>query len=335
MKEKHSYNFWSLAAGKLFRELEEKENEQLTQLLMQEENKANYQRLASIYKKLPHTKPLNNFESARSWAAVDRILKKKRIRFFLSAAKYAAIIFLAFSFGSLLNINWNKQQEPIQYTEINVPLGQMSDITLSDGSRVWLNSGTKMRYPDKFGKDSRNISLEGEAFFKVKHKKIPFKVKLKNSEVEVLGTSFNVVSFSEDDFSQVTLIAGLVKMNTMGGEEIASIKPSQQITISNDLKDISLKTVNTNFYKSWTEGKIVFREERLADIIPRLERWYNVDIRYLESTVGELCFSGTILKNKPFDQIVKAFELLLPVNIDYRHNLDNKDVITISKKMCL
>lgn len=335
MKDKSLHNFWSLAVGKLFKETEMEENEQLKQLLIQDENNVKFQRLAKIHGKLPQTKPLTGFESVRSWARVDSYFKTKRLQFFLTVSKYAAIILLAFSLGSLLNINWNKKQEPIQYTEINVPLGQMTDITLSDGSRVWLNSGTKMKYPNNFGKNSRDISLEGEAFFKVKHEEIPFKVQLKNSEVEVLGTSFNVVSFADEEFSQVTLVEGSVKMNTLDGNEIASIKPSEQITISNDLKDISLKSVNTNFYKSWTEGKIVFREERLADIIPRLERWYNVDIQYPDTQIGELRFSGTVLKSKPFDQIVKAFELLLPVNIDYRHKLENQDVITISKKICL
>ena len=335
MKDNRQSNFWTFTTNELFNESGEEEKEQLGKLLLQEENKYNYQRLADIHAKLPQTEPLKSFSAKRSWERLSDYFRKKRIKFFLITSKYAAIIFLAFFIGSLVHINWNKQQETVKYTKINVPLGQMMDITLSDGSRVWLNSGTKMRYPNNFGKNSRDISLEGEAFFKVKHEEIPFKVQLKSSEVEVRGTSFNVISSPDDDFSQVTLVDGSVKMNTLDGEEITSIKASQQITISDDLKDISIKSVNTVFYKSWTEGKIVFREERLADIIPRLERWYNVDIRYSDIQVGELRFSGTVLKSKPFDQIIKAFELLLPVNIDYRHKIDKKDVVIISKKNCL
>ena len=332
MKEDKQHNFWTLATSKLFKETEKKENGRLQELLSGEEYDNDYHRLEDIHHKLLKTKSLDNFSSFRSWRSVDNHFKEKRIRFFLMTSKYAAIVLIAFLIGSLFHINWNKKKEPIQYTEINVPLGQMTDITMSDGTKIWLNSGTRMRYPNDFGKNTRRISLEGEAFFKVTHSETPFKVQLKNSEVEVLGTTFNAVSFPNENFSQVTLVKGSVKMNTLEGEEIASIKPSQQITISNDLKDISIKSVNTVFYRSWTEGKIVFREECLADIIPRLERWYNVDIRYADKLIGELRFSGTVLKSKPFDQIIKAFELLLPVNIDYRHNLDNKDIITISKK---
>ena len=247
-------------------------------------------------------------------------------------SKYAAIIILAFFIGTLININWKSKVEEPLFSEINVPLGQMSNITLYDGTQVWLNSGTSLKYANDFGGKNRNIILDGEAFFKVKHDEIPFKVQLKNCEVEVLGTSFNAKSFSDENLSEVTLVEGSVKMNTLLGKEIVILEPSQRITLSGDLKNNSLKMVDTDFYKSWTEGKIVFKEERLADIILRLERWYNVDIQLANPQIGDLSFSGTILKNKPFNQIVKAFEILLPVKIDYQNKLGEKDLIIISKK---
>jgi ferric-dicitrate binding protein FerR (iron transport regulator) len=148
----------------------------------------------------------------------------------------------------------------------------------------------------------------------------------------VLGTSFNARSYTDENFNEITLVEGSVKMNTLSGKEIFQMKPSQQITLSEDLKNNSIKTVDTGFYKSWTEGKIVFHEERLADIVLRLERWYNVDIQLTTPKVGDLCFSGTILKNKPFDQIAKAFEILLPVKIEYQNKMGGKDVVIISKK---
>jgi ferric-dicitrate binding protein FerR (iron transport regulator) len=239
---------------------------------------------------------------------------------------------LAFFVGTLININWKKEVSEPLFSEINVPLGQMSNITLYDGTQVWLNSGTSLKYANDFGGKNRNIILEGEAFFKVKHDKIPFKVQLKNCEIEVLGTSFNAKSFSDENFSEVTLVEGSVKMNMLSGKEIVRLQPSEQITVSEDLKNNCLKTVDTGFYKSWTEGKIVFHEERLADIVLRLERWYNVDIQVATPKIGDLNFSGTILKNKPFDQIAKAFEILLPVKIEYQNKMGEKDVVIISKK---
>ena len=116
------------------------------------------------------------------------------------------------------------------------------------------------------------------------------------------------------------------------GSTIAMLSPSEQMIIDEESKKATINNVETTFYISWTEGKIVFEEEKLADIVKRLERWYNVEIRFGDETIKDLTFSGTILRNKPFEQIITAFELLLPVQIEYTHVLGDKDVVQISKK---
>jgi ferric-dicitrate binding protein FerR (iron transport regulator) len=277
-------------------------------------------------------KPLRDVSPVRSWEKVAARQRRRKIRVLFEFSKYAAIVILAIFAGSLLHRGKTPVQNATGITEIYVPLGQMSQVTLPDSSRVWLNSGTTLRYANHFGTENREVSLQGEAFFKVKHSGMPFRVKLKKSEVEVLGTSFNVVSFNNDPFSEVTLVEGKVKINDSSGREVVNLKPSEQIRLSDDLKNNSLKKVNTGFFTSWTEGKIVFEEERLAEIIPQLQRWYNVEIRLSDEAIGNYRFSGTILKNKPVDQIVKAFSLLLPVHIQYTNNLNKKDTVFISKK---
>ena len=325
-------NFWELITGNLFNENDKEEEKKLEELLREEENQKQFNQANDIHIKLPHTLSLHEFSHTRSWNRINQYLHRKKIRLFIAATKYAAIIVLAFAIGALVDWDLKPQNEPQLLAEITVPPGQMSNITLYDGTQVWLNSGTTLKYASDFGESSRKVSLDGEAYFKVKKGEIPFKVQLKTSEIEVLGTSFNAVSFSNENFSQVTLVEGSVKLNSLHGKAIGQMQPSQQMTLSDDLQDVHLKTVDTGFYQSWTEGKIVFREERLADIASRLERWYNVEIRLTTPEIGELRFSGTILKNKPFDQIAKAFELLLPVKINYKNNMNEKDVVIISKK---
>ncbi len=325
-------NFWELITGSLFNENDREEEKRLEELLQEEENQKQFNYANDIHKKISHTKPLHHVSHEISWSKVKQHLHRKKVRLFITATKYAAIIILAFTIGSLVNWNLKPQNDTPLFAEITVPPGQMSNITLYDGTQVWLNSGTTLKYARDFGENGRKVLLDGEAYFKVKKGKIPFKVQLKTSEIEVLGTSFNAISFSDEDYSQVTLVEGSVKLNTLYGEEITQMKPSQQITFSDDLKDRRLKKVDTVFYQSWTEGKIVFHEERLADIASRLERWYNVEIQLTTHEIGELRFSGTILKNKPFNQITQAFELLLPVKINYKSNMEEKDVVTISKK---
>lgn len=110
------------------------------------------------------------------------------------------------------------------------------------------------------GKKSRNITLDGEAYFDVEKSDVPFRVRLKNSFVEVLGTQFNVISYQNDSISEVTLVEGSVNVNNLNGNNIAHLKPSQQLTIDDASLKAKRKTVDTDFYVSWTEGKIVFHE---------------------------------------------------------------------------
>ncbi len=325
-------NFLELITGNFFNENDKEEEKKLEELLLEEKNQNQFNDVYNIHKKLPHTKSLYVVSRSRSWNRINQYLHRKKVRLFVGVVKYAAIIVLAFMIGSLVDWDLSPKTGPALFAEITVPPGQMSNITLYDGTQVWLNSGTTLKYASDFGGSSRKVLLDGEAYFKVKKSEIPFKVQLKTSEIEVLGTSFNAISFSDEDFSQVTLVEGSVKLNTLYGKAIGQMQPSQQMTLSDDLQDVHLKTVDTGFYQSWTEGKIVFREERLADIASRLERWYNVEILLTTPEIGELRFSGTILKNKPFDQIAKAFELLLPVKINYKNNMNEKDVVILSKK---
>lgn len=324
--------FLELVTGKLFTETKKEEENKLEEFLQEEKNRILYDQVKEIHEKLPKSKPIYGFSAERSWAIVNNYFHQKKIRLFVNISKYAAIILLAFFIGTLININWKSKVDEPLFSEIDVPLGQMSNITLYDGTQAWLNSGTSIKYANSFGDKNRKVILEGEAFFKVKNGEIPFIVQLKNCEIEVMGTSFNAKSYSDENFSEVTLVEGSVKMNTLSGNEIVRLKPSEQITVSDNLKSSCIKTVDTEFYNSWTEGKIVFHEERLADIIVRLERWYNLDVRLENQKIGDLCFSGTILKNKPFNQIAKAFEILLPVKIEYQNNMGEKDIVIISKK---
>ncbi|KAB2814961.1 MAG: DUF4974 domain-containing protein [Paludibacter sp.] len=282
--------------------------------------------------RLYRAQPLTAISRNRSWKRVDHYFIQKKIRLMKSLSAYAAVLIVAFLFGNLVRPVLTVNHRPEQETRVSVPLGQMSEVTLYDGTEVWLNSGTTLRYTADFGAKDRTVNLDGEAFFKVKHSNIPFRVKLRNSEIEVMGTSFNVVSYPEERLSTVTLVEGSVRINNSDGKEMLTMTPSQQAVIPGNPENIQVSTVNPAFFHSWTEGKIVFEEERLADVAVQLERWYNVEIGFKGKDVADLRFTGTILKNKPIDQSIRAFQLLLPVEIVYRNHMQEKDKITISKQ---
>ena len=326
---------WELAAAKTHNEADSAEAGELEQMIQQVKyNEEVFTSVDKIYEELTATHPLQYGSVYRSWEQVSRYFKKKKIRFYLNMSKYAAIMLLAFGLGTLINHKWKPAPEILPvFTEIFVPLGQMSEMKLSDGTQVWLNSGTTLRYSGQFGDQAREVILEGEAFFKVKSSEIPFKVKIKDKIVEVLGTSFAAVAYPDEDFSQVTLVEGLVQVNEQAGRFLKIIDPNQMLHIPDDpKKKISIYEVSPLFYQSWIEGQIRFDEERLADVARRLERWYNVEIRFASKEAGNWRFTGTVLKNKPVDQSIQAMSMLLPINVEYENNLATKDVITISKK---
>ena len=333
MDEADQNRFRELAIGKIYHENSSEEASQLEELLKIPANERSYAQLLKIHNSLDKIKSLEKVSGKRTWEKVDNYFRGKRRKLYISFVRYAAIILMAFVSGYVIQRVSSPFSETMQMAEIRVPLGQMSEVTLYDGTHIWLNSGTTLRYAYDFGKNDRNVVLDGEAFFKVSHGQIPFRVKLKSSEIEVMGTSFDVVSYKDDPSSEVTLVEGSVKLYTASGKEIARLKPSEQITIPDNLQRITLeKQVNTDFFISWTEGRIVFEEERLSDVVEKLQRWYNVVIRLEGQNTGDMRFSGTILKNKQFDQIAKAIRLLLPVNVTYQTNPENKDVIIISKR---
>lgn len=332
MKEHSEDRFWELATLKIHKEANVDELSELSSYLTNKKYAKKYSEIAYLNEDIKASQQLSYVSQQSSWTYIKANLQNKTMQLFRKVSGYAAVFVVALLLGGLAVQLWGERANQEQFAEVKVPLGQMSEITLYDGTHVWLNSGTTLKYSNSFGRESRNVTLDGEAYFDVEKSDVPFRVYLKRSFVEVLGTQFNVISYQNYSNSEITLVEGSVNVNNLNGNNIAHLKPSQQLTIDDVSLKAKLKTVDTDFYVSWTEGKIVFHDEKLSEICKRLERWYNVDITLEGKEVEELIFSGTILKNKPFSQIITAFELLLPVEIEFKHMPGAKDKVTITKK---
>jgi ferric-dicitrate binding protein FerR (iron transport regulator) len=225
-----------------------------------------------------------------------------------------------------------KDQE-VQYAEVEVMYGQTSHLFLFDGTEVWLNSGTKFRYPNRFNRNERNVSIEGEAFFKVKpNKNLPFKVKTGKLEVEVLGTSFNVSAYPRENSQSVVLVEGKVQINNPEGQKIGEMVPGQIAVKTEGSSALQVQNTDPYFYTSWKDGKVVFNGEKLGEIAKKMERWYNVEIRFEKESLKDYKFSGTILRNKPIDQTILAMEQLAPIRFNYKVMTNEKNIITIVGK---
>jgi transmembrane sensor len=164
------------------------------------------------------------------------------------------------------------------WVEIKAPAWTRAQFSLPDGTTGWLNSNSSVKYNGSFV-SNRNIILTGEAFFDVNEdKKRPFRVNTNDVIIEVLGTRFNVASYENENNIEVVLEEGkLVFTNGRMGESYI-MSPNDLVTYDKTLKDYSIKEVEAQKYISWTEGKLVFRNDPLDVIARRLERWYNIDI---------------------------------------------------------
>ena len=201
---------------------------------------------------------------------------------FITFLKYAAVFILAFTLGSLslYYINRNERIELSSlYNTIDVPYGERSQITLYDGTKVWLNSGTKFRYPVAFSKETRDVFIEGEAYFDVaKDAKHPFVVSAGQLKIQVLGTRFNVCAYANDEECITTLDEGSVNaINTTNSKNVI-LKPGEQVILNRETNGLKRLQVNSQLYTSWKENLLKYENAPFDEVIKKMERWYDVKI---------------------------------------------------------
>jgi transmembrane sensor len=199
----------------------------------------------------------------------------------------------------------NKSSEVV-YNTISTPRGGQYQLMLADGSKVWLNAASSLRFPASFVGKERKVELLGEAYFEVaKNAKMPFKVKVNGMEVEVLGTHFNINSYENESTIRTTLLEGSVKINKNNSSSL--LKPGQQAQMN---KAGEIKIINDADVEeaiAWKEGKFQFDRADIHDIMRQLTRWYDVDVEY-KGTVSSH-FGGTISRDVNLSQVLNMLHL--------------------------
>lgn len=197
------------------------------------------------------------------------------------------------------------------YNQLIVPHGKRSSLTFSDGTKVWVNSGSRLVYPAEFAKDKREVYVDGEIYIEVfKDKNRPLIVKTKNMDVRVLGTKFNVMSYDSDDQQSVVLLSGSVQIETSKTPKTLLV-PNQMFYAKGQLETVS--RVNVEDYVSWTKGLYHFNSEDLGSIFKRLSRFYGVKI-ICDSETAQLKCSGKLDLKDNLETILKDFSFLAPVS---------------------
>ena len=199
-----------------------------------------------------------------------------------------------------------RTSEKLAYNKVNVPRGGEYQLMLSDGSKVQLNSMSSIRFPVQFAQDCRLVELEGEAYFEVSKTGQPFIVQTKGMKIEVLGTTFNISAYANEEY-QTTLVSGSVKVQTENGSN-RILKPSEQACITPGSNQINVRNVDTAFYTSWIHEKINFKDQRLDDIMKTLARWYDMDVVYENEATKELRFGCYVNRYNEITPLVKLLE---------------------------
>ena len=202
-----------------------------------------------------------------------------------------------------------KNVDEIRFNELEVPRGGEYKVRLADGTLVYLNSATRMKYPVKFDEKERKVYLSGEAYFEVaKDPERPFFVEMEGVEVRVYGTSFNVNTHQEGNI-QTVLVKGSIGVKVLSSGMESMIRPGQMAEFKQGNTKVDVKDVNVAVYTDWKDGIFRFENQRLEDILTVLSNWYDVDVFYQIPSVKELHFSGYMERYKDVRVILEAITL--------------------------
>jgi transmembrane sensor len=257
--------------------------------------------------------------------ANQNIIKYKRRRYFIKIlTRVAAILMLpVFGFGLYMSFKYQSARHGQfsvnqAYNEVFSSVDAVTKVTLPDGSNVWLNHSSSLRYPALFLGNTRNVELKGEGYFEVAHNpKIPFIVKAGEMQVIARGTTFNIMAYPDEDRIETSLIDGHIELQRTGSDgkiiPLLKMEPTDLTIFQKSNNEISTHTINDDRYYSWKDGKLVFNKEPIGEVVKKLSRWFNVDIQVKDPELLELTYTATFV-HETLPQVMELIALVSPVN---------------------
>ncbi|MFT7034119.1 MAG: transmembrane sensor [Cyclobacteriaceae bacterium] len=203
-----------------------------------------------------------------------------------------------------------KEEAQLIYNTLIIPKGGEYFLELSDGTKIWINSETTLKYPVQFVGEERNVELTGEAYFDVAHNESkPFHVISGDQSIEVLGTEFNVSSYKDDEHIVTTLVEGKVKVyRTIASKENQILLPNQQSSMNRASGEITSKVVDPQNFIAWKSGVFYFQDQTFDSMVKVLSRWYDIDVFYENESVRDIKFTGRFKRYDDFEKVIKLIE---------------------------
>ena len=333
---------WKLLAAYIAGELDGPQANEIELWIRKDrDNLRLYQEMKHLYDFSSQSGAPGNFDKDNSFRQLtDRIRQEsnngsgsrqteatRSIRFSYPGLVYKAAAVLILGLISYMALDWLGQgKEDVSSLIISKenPRGQKSKIQLPDGSVVWLNAESKLRYPEVFESDIRKVYLEGEAFFDVMHNKArPFVIDVSGGQIKVLGTSFNVRVYPDDQDVETSVVTGKVAFQSEDAKA-SEILPGEQVIYSKNEKVLIKQPIDTGEIIAWTRGELIFKDESLREVAKELERWFNVKISARGKKVLK-CRITANFNNKSLEEILRNIKVILPIDYEIK---DNKVMLT-------
>lgn len=250
--------------------------------------------------------------------------------------KIAAILLIPLMGIGIYYLANQQNAATAQYTETIAPRGQKSRIVLSDGTKVWLNSDTKIRYPGQFSKNQRDIYLEGEAFFEVtKNEHKPFLVHTNGPDVKVVGTKFNVKAYSDENLVETSLFEGkinlLLPVSGSDQQEEKILNPGQSVIYSHNTHELIQVRFPQDEINGWKKNQLIFKDDTFSKLVKKIERWYNVEMIYNEKQFDNRRLTVELYEGERLEKLMDILSLAL--SVDYKYEKGKIILTPKSKKM--
>ena len=206
-----------------------------------------------------------------------------------------------------------------EWHTLRIPKGGEYKIVLDDGTEIWLNSASELKYPAHFVGNERRVQLTGEAYFQVaRNEAAPFIVETRDMDVKVLGTSFNVSVYEDEESCHATLVEGRVEVNDKVNGERVVLTPGKQALLRGG--EMTVREVNTKLYTLWRLDRFTFASEDMEGVIRKLSRWYNVDFFFANSSMKQKRFTGSLPKYADISQVLKMIEMTTDIKFEIKEH---------------
>ncbi len=250
----------------------------------------------------------------------NRTSPSKAVRVLNYLSRIAAVLFIPLLIMYSLNNNNRLSGSDVTYTEVFSPPGARTMFYLPDGTKGWLNSGSSIKFPERFVGKKREVTLKGEAYFDVvTNPDKPFSVSVDNLNILATGTSFNIRSWEDNPNTEVVLEEGVVEIYCLTENKqslTATLDPGQLFQYSKTNSKCSVKNVDIEKYISWKNGRLIFRSDPLGEVVEKLNRWYNVNIVIMDDILESYRYVATF-EDETLDEILSMLAISAP--IDYRN----------------